>query len=145
MPQRMFARAALIDTAAVIALHRQSDQHHDDAVAFFGNPPKGWAWYSLRVTTHETFTTVRYSDGLRAALANYDFLRVAPFELLDFDEDDEAEARSLIERHRDQAYSFHDALCAAVMKRVGIPNIFTFDKHFWTMGLGFTVLPGPTV
>lgn len=141
----MYARTALIDTAAVIALHRPSDQHHQEAVAFFGSPPEGWAWYCLRVTSHETFTTTRYSDGLQAALGNYDFMRVMPFELLDFYEDDETQARSLIQRHHDQAYSFHDALCAVVMKRVGIPNIFTFDKHFWTMGLGFTVLPGPTV
>jgi len=98
----------------------------------------------LKVTTHETYTRTRYNCNLELALQSYDFLRTLPFSLLDFNEEDESEARSLIEERADQKYSFHDALCAIVMKRVGIPNIFTFDKHFWTMDLGFTVFPGPT-
>ena len=144
VPRRMHARTALIDTAAVMALHQASDQFHLPAVAFFADRPKGWDWFCLRVTSHEAFTATRYSDGLRLALSNYDFLRSSPFRLIDFCEDDENGARSLVQRHSDQDYSFHDALCAVVMKRIGIPNIFTFDSHFWTMGLGFTVLPGPT-
>jgi predicted nucleic acid-binding protein len=135
----------LIDTAAVIALNHPTDQFHEEAVRFFSEQNcRDYDWFSLRVTSHEAFTTTRYSEGLSPALQNYDFLRSPPFVILDFCTDDELEARSLIERHPDQTYSFHDSLCAAVMKRVGTPNVFTFDRHFWAMGLGFTVLPGLT-
>lgn len=142
VPRRIYSHAVLIDTAAVIALHEPSDQFHSEAVAFFEQCPPNWAWFCLRITSHETFTRCRYSDGLEVALSNYDYLRSGSFKLLDFTEADEEEAQSLVTRHSDQDYSFHDAMCAAVMKRVGILNVFTFDSHFWTMG--FHVWPGCT-
>jgi predicted nucleic acid-binding protein len=45
-----------------------------------------------------------------------------------------------LEKYSDQKISFHDALCAAVMLRIGAYRAFAFDKHFWIMG--FEMLPG---
>ena len=53
---------------------------------------------------------------------------------------DEKSALAILERFSEHAISFHDALCAAVMRRLGIYRVFTFDKDYWVMG--FEVLPG---
>jgi predicted nucleic acid-binding protein len=47
-----------------------------------------------------------------------------------------------LERFKEHGLSFHDALVAAVMKRLGIYRAFAFDRHFWLFG--FEVLPGRT-
>jgi predicted nucleic acid-binding protein len=140
----MYARSVLIDTSAVVALHDPNDQYHAEARGFFPQQARRLRWYCLSVTKHETFTTTRYTRGLSQALTRYRFLHEEPFRRLDFSIEDEDEAERILRRHTDQKYSYHDALCAAVMKREGILNIFTFDSDFWTMGLGFVILPGRT-
>lgn len=74
-------------------------------------------------------------------MEQYRFLREsADIKLLRFGADDEVRAVTLLTQYSDHRLSFHDALCAAVMLRVGIPSIFTFDSDFYA--LGFIVLPG---
>lgn len=60
--------------------------------------------------------------------------------LLRFEASDESEALRILDRYVEHSLSFHDALCAATMKRVGIYRIFTFDSDFTI--LGFETLGG---
>ena len=137
----VYDRFALIDSSAVIALGEPTDWFHQDAREFFEQDPE-FIWFTVNTTAHETFTRVRYDTGLPDALARFDFLRTFRFRLLQFDSQDEKDARVLLAKYHNQRFSFHDALCAVVMLRSGIFRVFSFDSDFWTMG--FQVMPGRT-
>lgn len=141
MVRPWFEKAALIDSSAVIALHDTIDQYHLDALRFYSKS-SDLLWCTLDVTAHELFTRVRYRSSAIAGLEHFDFLRNSTsFRLYRFVPEDEVEAREILTRYSDQTISFHDALCAAAMKRLGILRIFSFDKDFAVMG--FEVFPGP--
>ncbi|HDO25522.1 MAG TPA: PIN domain-containing protein [Nitrospirae bacterium] len=135
----LLADAILVDTSAAIALHSNRDRFHVTANDFFQNTT-GKLWVVLNVTKHETYTRARYDMGFRRAINLYDFLTGDPLYQLFFRPSDEDEARLLLERYQEHTLSFHDALCATVMKRFGIYRVFTFDSHFYTFG--FEVFPG---
>ena len=130
----------LIDTSAVVALLDDSDQFHEDATLFFENPPNV-RWISLNVTAHETFTRLRYNHSIARGIQGYDFLRSDSVRVLHFEEDDDLQAKQLLEKYNDQVLSYHGALCAAVMISTGIYKVFGFDKDFFVFG--FELLPGP--
>jgi hypothetical protein len=134
----------IIDTSAVIAIANKTDQYHNVAQIYFDNSV-GNTWAVMNATTHETFTRARYNNAnhLDCALKCYDDLRGGNYKVFEFNQEDEKQARSILGRYCDQIISFHDALCVALMKRIGIFRIFTFDKHFRTLGyqLGFQVEP----
>ena len=75
------------------------------------------------------------------ALAGYEFIRARDVKVLPFDQDDEDAALRSLRKYADKELSFHDALCAAVMKRNGIFKIVSFDSDFFAFG--FEVIPGP--
>ena len=138
-----YERAALIDSSAVIALHDPGEQFHSDAVSFYSKS-SDFVWCTLDVTAHEVFTRVRYGSSVVQALEHFDFLRnTSGLRLYRFHPDDEVGARDILTRYSDHAISYHDALCAAAMKRLGILRIFTFDSDFAVMG--FEVFPGLVV
>lgn len=142
MAGTLYDGMALIDSSAVIALRDSTEPLHHTARQFYEGQ-SGLDWFAVNVTSHETFTRTRYSgDGLAAALSRYDFLRSNGVRVLVFTDEDEIAARQTLAMYTDQTLSFHDALCAAVMHRMGIFKIFTFDSDFWI--LGFEVLPGVT-
>jgi predicted nucleic acid-binding protein len=92
------------------------------------------------VTAHETYTRARYLLGFDAALQAHDLLRGKEIVPVLFTEYDEAQARLTLEKYREHKLSFHDALLACVMKRVGVYKVFSFDRDFYI--LGFEILPG---
>lgn len=143
MIRSWYERAALIDSSAVIALHDPIEQFHSDAVGFYSKS-SDFEWCTLDVTAHEVFTRIRYGASVARAFEHFDFLRnTSGLRLYRFDPDDEGEARNILMRYSDHAISYHDALCAAAMKRLGILRIFSFDRDFSVMG--FEVFPGPVV
>jgi len=133
------AEALLIDTSAAIAFKDPSDQFHSEALRFFKST-ENVLWVILNVTAHETYTRARYNLGFKDAINLYDFLRGGSLYQLDFVPDDEHEARRLLNKYSNHQLSFHDVLCAAVMKRVGIYKAFSFDRHFYYFG--FQIFPG---
>ncbi len=134
------AEALLVDTSAAIALKDTSDQFHSETLHFFEST-ENVLWVILNVTTHEAYTRARYNLGFHDAIDLYDFLKDKSTYQLDFVPDDEREARRLLIKYSDHRLSFHDVLCAAVMKRVGIYKAFAFDRHFYCFG--FQIFPGP--
>ena len=134
-------RAIFIDSSAAIALRCPTDQFHSSASDYF-KFTQGVRWVVMNATTHESYTRLRYKNDLRTALGAYDWLRESPFYKISFTMEDENKAREILEKYREHLLSYHDALCAALMLRIGLYRIFSFDKHFWV--LGFQVEPGQT-
>lgn len=141
MSKTFTKRAILVDTSAAIALFETKDPHHIHAKNYFSTTG-GVRWIVINSTTHEAFTRRLYDDSLPSGLEIYDFLTGSPFKVIAFEHVDEVEALRILKRYRDQVFSFHDALCFAVMKRIGLYRVFTFDSDFWV--LGFQVEPGLT-
>jgi predicted nucleic acid-binding protein len=137
-----YENAAIIDTSAVLALHDPYDQFHEPAVRLFAHVPRYLFWVVLDITTHETYTRARYAHTFSAAMEQYNFLHQNGFRLVRYLPDDEAYAEQLLVKYADHQLSFHDVLCAAVMGRLGIYKIFSFDSDFSV--LGFEVMPGVT-
>jgi predicted nucleic acid-binding protein len=140
MTRTFMEEAILVDTSAAIALADRNDQFHEAAECFYGSTT-GVVWASLNATAHETYTRARFALGFREALRLYDFLTGRPLMCMPFIGEDEGVARDHLVRFHEHKLSFHDALFAAVMKRIGIYRAFTFDRHFFLFG--FEVLPGP--
>ena len=134
--------AALLDTAAIYSLFDETDRLHAAAREFFTANLTTTVWFAVNTTSHECYTRIRYDLSHAKALAAFGLLRGVPIKTLPFEDADEANALQILRKYDDQALSFQDALCAAVMKRVGIYKVFTFDADFWTMG--FQVIPGTT-
>lgn len=137
----LLEQAIFIDTSAVIALQDPDDQFHQAAQNFF-RLTTDVVWASLNATTHETYTRLRYDLGFDSAFRIFDWLSKKEILCTSFDAEDEQKAREHLEFLKDHKLSFHDALLAAAMKRLGVYRVFAFDYHFWH--LGFEVLPGST-
>ena len=133
--------AIFIDSSAIVALKSPTDQFHDFAKNYF-NFAQDVRYVVMNSTTHETYTRLRYDIDFRTALGAYDWLSDVPFYKIPFENKDEEKAREILERYNEHVFSYHDALCAALMLRIGLYRIFSFDKHFWI--LGFQVEPGIT-
>jgi len=141
----LYADAILIDTSATVAVMDTADPLHADARDALEelNSCGQYLLCAVDSTAHESFTRIRYNSRLETALAGYSWLRteqIAKIRTIDFSATDEDKALALIRRYPDVRLSFHDALCAAVMLRLGIYRIFSFDADFWTFG--FELLPG---
>jgi len=134
---------ALIDTSAIFALKDPRDQWHLNARDFFLEYTPKLKWFSLNITAHESFTRLRLSKtgifSVADSLESFLLAGLHPFSRLDFTWEDELKASEILIKYGDHDISFHDALCASVMKRAGIYKIFTFDSHFEYMG--FQLLP----
>lgn len=137
--QKVYRNLVLIDTSAVIALHDPTAKHHVDIRHAYASA-ESITWAAIDITSHECFTRVRYKSHFQAALETYSFLCNPAFRRLSIDGSDEKDAIAILQKYQDQKLSFHDALCAVVMKRTGIFRVMTLDRDFSVMG--FELVPG---
>lgn len=142
MHKCIYNNAILIDTSAVIALKDSKDRYHKHANIFFESTEIS-LWVVLNETTHESYTRARYDFDFEKAIEVHNFLTDDAIMQIAFNKNDEKLTIKMLEKYAEHSISFHDALCAVVMKKVGIYKVFTFDKHFWTFG--FEVVPGQTI
>lgn len=131
--------AVLIDTSAIIALNDPKDQYHVSAIDFFKTRIDSVQWVVLNSTKHESFTRARYRLNFDKAISIYDFLSKELIYQVSFKEIDEQKTLNLLRKYKDEKLSFHDALCASIMLRLGLYRVFTFDKDF--IVFGFDIFP----
>lgn len=131
----------LVDTSALYALHARDDVHHTAAVA---------AMQSLRRERAEPLLTnmiVAESHALLLARAGHAVARrwllqhTWPVERVT--EGDEAGAQDIIRTYADKTFSYTDATSFAVMERLGIRQVFAFDRHFQQYGFEVLGWTGP--
>lgn len=125
-----------VDTGAFLARYLGRDQHHARAVQ---------AWRHLATETPRPATSNFVLDETFALLgrwAGYAFaveraralLRSDLLRILRPGEQDELDAIDLFEKYADLQVSFTDCVSFALMRRHGIEQAFTFDRHFSAAG-----------
>ena len=113
---------------------------HYDCDAHFGEAGRLWKGQQpeLLTTNHvvgETWTFLRRRAGHALALRFLDLVRQSQRLLVHrVDEDTEVDAWTWLRRHDERVYSFVDATCFAVMRRLGIHDALAFDDDFTAVG-----------
>jgi hypothetical protein len=133
---------AFLDAGPLIALADRGDPRHEASRAYFARA-------GSRLVTHvgvlaEVVTFVRYRFGHPAARRIGDGVRAGlGVDLLPIDLADEREGWRWFLRYRDQRFSLVDCWSFAIMERLGIREVVTFDHHFAVAGFN-PVLPVAT-
>lgn len=131
----------LIDTGAFLARYIDRDQHHDEAIAFWHELARiRTPCFTSNLVLSETLTLLaRRTDYRFAAERAHQLYSSNVLQILRPDASDESAAIVLFEKYADQHVSFCDCVSFVLMRRLGIPDAFTFDGHFAIAG--FNIRP----
>ena len=125
-----------VDTGPFLARYLANDEHHAEARAGFARLES--ERLPLATSSHvldETITLLgRWAGHAFAAKRARSLLASRVLRVIRATADEELEAVSLFERYADQRVSFTDAVSFALMRRHGIRDAFTFDRHFALAG-----------
>lgn len=121
-----------LDTGAFIARFIQNDQYHQQAI-------KSWELLQKEdtkcVTSNfvldETFTLLGRRAGYQFAHGRaLNIYASRSLSIIRPDLNDEMNALNYFKKYADQTISFTDCISFALMDRIKIKRVFTFDKHF---------------
>ena len=133
-------KAILIDTCALIAISNPRDKYHTEASECLQQIAEvHYPIYITIPTIHETHRKILFDQG---QAVGQQFL-VSVFDgSLNIERtiaEDEEYAISLISKYTDQTLTLTDAVSMAVMVRLRIATVFSFDSHF--LQVGFNRIP----
>jgi uncharacterized protein len=134
-------RRFFLDTGFLIALESSDDQHHKAAQGF---------WYPfletgpMLVTTSYVFDEVTTYFNSRAhhskaVEVGQNLLESQSIECIHISQDLFESGWEILKNHNDKRYSLTDCISFAVMKKEGLQNALSFDRHFEQAG--FHLLP----
>lgn len=129
----------LVDTSALYALANPDDTHHTRAQAIHQSLIRRKLTLVLpNFLLAETHTIINRRLGSHAAR---EFLTLAlqDFEIERVTLEDEWAAHALLQDVRQgKDVSYFDAVAVAVAERLGMDEVFTFDRHFARMGMSLS-------
>jgi predicted nucleic acid-binding protein len=130
-----------LDANYLIALEVSDDQHHDDAWQHWtelleSSPFLVTTSYVLDEVV--TFLNSRHQHSKAIRVGN-NLLAASPIQLIHVDEALFYEGWQFFEQHADKTFSLTDCISFVLMKRLGMTEALTFDKHFGQAG--FVKLP----
>lgn len=129
-----------LDSAALIAHVLADDRHHPAAEQFLNGLPPGRRFHLSNYIFDETLTRVQRRAGHDAAVTVARLLCRSPLYVIhQITEDLQEEALEIFLGQGRQGLSFTDCTTAALMRRMEITDIFTFDRDLAALGL--TVRP----
>lgn len=127
-----------VDTSGWYALTDVRDPHHEAAKDWFEQDtlPLVTTDYVL----DETLTFIRMKLGHRLGVQFGErLLESALAQIVAVTSQDRQAAWQIFKKFKDQKLSFTDCTSFAVMKRLGLRQVLTVDKHFQVMG--FSLVP----
>ncbi len=129
-------RRLFVDTSAWVGLLDTSDDYHQAAARFWtglkNTPVK---FVTSDYVLDESYTRLRLSFGLRAAIALHDIVQQSnAITVAEVGKDVRQEAWQVFVRYADKEWSFTDCTSFVLMQRLGLTEAFTFDDHFRQKG-----------
>lgn len=128
--------AVFIDTGAFMAYRNTLDTHHEKADDLFREALKGE--FGNVVTTDfiydEALTLAMVRTGNKDIVSDISDVILSPrIEMIFIDKSILTVANELFFKYFQRGISFTDSTTMAVMKKLGIENIISFDEHFQGM------------
>ncbi len=133
MPTRTMTNKMLVDTSGFFSLYDEADEFHQQAVLFYDAAAK-------RLTTNYVlaeYTALAHVRGVpRREIIKFSsrILDDKDVEIIWVDENLHRQAVALLRERADKIYSLCDAVSFVVMRRHGISESLTTDKHFGQEG-----------
>jgi predicted nucleic acid-binding protein len=125
-----------VDTGALIALNDRSDKNHPGAVAYFRTAAREATRFVLgRPVLVEYLDGVTKRIGKSDALARLRQIDGSALMRVEADSDeDHLRAREIFVRYDDQTIDMTDSLSFAIMERLRLGEVFSFDPDFEVHG-----------
>ena len=130
-----------LDTSYLIAIESADDQHHKAASAHWANllkSPRRLVTSSYVLVEVVTLLNSRRSHSKAVELGN-NLLSSRLFNVVHVNEELFYAAWRYFQKHKDKRYSMTDCVSFLLMKKLGITEALTFDRHF--VQAGFVRLP----
>lgn len=129
-----------VDTSAFIALVDASDQYHKKAKEFVQEFQPTDHLHTTNYIIDESITKIKMALGHKKACEFGDgIFKSRIYNIHHLGQDIEHDAWNLFKQYEDKEFSFTDCTSFALMKKLGLAEAFTFDRHFEYMK--FIVLP----
>jgi predicted nucleic acid-binding protein len=125
-------RAVLWDSSAVVALLDGTDAYHA-AAGVIAERLSTDARPSVMTNYLEVETHALLLNRLGRGTAR-EWLLCRALPLVRALPDDEQRAKEILARYGDKDFSLCDAISFAVMERLGVRTVFSFDRHFLQYG-----------
>ena len=131
-------RRLFVDTGAWYALVDKKDPDHEQAERFFRN--NKIPFLTTNFIFDETMTILRNRLGWNISKDFGLKLKKSSFvSLIAVKDEDEDRAWEIFLKYKDKDFSYTDCTSFAVMERLKLDTVFSFDKHFLIMK--FKVIP----
>lgn len=139
MNQASFAgrqRRVFVDTSAYVALAVSDDAHHEAALTILNQLTEQrtrlYTTNFVVAETHAFFLRFLGHQAARSYLRRME--KKGATVVVRVRAADEEQAKAIIYRYTDKAFSLVDALSFVVMQRLSISAAFAFDQHFTQYG-----------
>jgi len=128
-------KTVLVDSSFLLAMVDRDDKHHTEVIDFL----RGLGKVTLLVTSHifdEAMTLIKARLGSEVAIRTGQQLRLSTlFRLTHVTEGDDGSAWEIFSQYTDKDWSYTDCSCLAMMRKLGITEVLSFDHHFDQMGM----------
>jgi uncharacterized protein len=129
-------KRCLIDSSAIHAYAYQGDINHNRIRLFLNSQTRDSQLVVSNYIFDETMTLLKSHFGTYQAIAVGRILRKSPlFQLVYLTPEDEQETWQLFQKYADKEWSYTDCATLALMRRMGLNEVLTFDNHFRQMGV----------
>lgn len=130
----LYERAIMLDSGPLISLYDPNDTRGDQVAGVLEYIRSlKYPVFTTILTIAEVHRLILYNVGYKRAL---EFLRAiydGTVRILEIESQDASEAIEIVEKYSTCSISFADAVSMALMKRLGILQIMSYDHHFWTL------------
>jgi len=130
----------MIDTGPLISLYDKKDSRRKKVKKAIQDMQKaGYPFFITMLTIAETQRRILFDINYVTALDFLDVITDGSINLIRYDKNDFTSAIDIIKRYTDQKITLTDAVNMAIMKRLGIIKVLSYDRHFSI--LNFTLVP----